>query len=511
MPEVGNEKVMKTKPPIELPSSFEIESSLQVRRHAEELLSDDKRVILRYLDFHHPRRLFMILRRIMNIPEAKVPELLEKVAERFGRRHPDLPASLLEHYRQVSSHVSPPREVSEQRRRLIGAYFTQEYSFAGVSLFNPSIVQHSDQSNVPAGAIRFLMSLRATGEGHISSIVFRRGLITASGEIKMDPPPTCAYAGQPIWPDVLKRTPHIRKLLEMDLDECLVQALAIELPDAFNMRQLEIITKRTYRVTGSPHSRRDTLAKALWPAKATYEVRFPPHSQPTETVIFPATEYELHGMEDLRLVRFVDDDNQVKYFGTYTAVSNRRTHPMLLETEDFRSFRMCPIAGRYARDKGMALFPRRVNGNYHMISRHDGENLFLLRSDNLHCWNHASKLQSPTEPWELALIGNCGSPIETFMGWLLLTHGVGPMREYCIGAILLDRDDPSRVIGRLKQPLIVPTEEERGGYVPNVVYSCGSMVHNGQLIVPYAVSDSRTTFATVDLVALIDRLVEARP
>ena len=231
------------------------------------------------------------------------------------------------------------------------------------------------------------------------------------------------------------------------------------------------------------------------------------NAHPTETVIFPATEFESQGMEDLRLARFIDD-GVATYHGTYTAVDGRRTHPMLLETTDFLSFRICPMTGRYAKNKGMALFPRKIGGQYLMISRHDGENIFLLRSNSLYCWDHATKLQSPAEPWELALIGNCGSPIETFMGWLLLTHGVGPMRQYCIGASLLDRDDPSRVIGRLKQPLIIPTGKERDGYVPNVVYSCGSMVHNGQLIVPYAVSDSRTTFATVDLVSLVDSMLK---
>ena len=288
-----------------------------------------------------------------------------------------------------------------------------------------------------------------------------------------------------------------------------VNALLEGLSDSFTYEQLSMAVKHVRGRIGDVKARRTRIRRLLWPARATYELHFPANTLPSETVIFPATEYESQGMEDLRLVRFVDDD-EVTYYGTYTAVDGRRVHPMLLETRDFLSFHICPLTGRYARNKGMALFPRKVNGQYLMVSRHDGENLFLLRSNSPHCWDAATKLQSPTEPWELALIGNCGSPIETHMGWLLLTHGVGPMRRYCIGASLLDRDDPSRVIGRLRQPLIVPADKEREGYVPNVVYSCGSMVHKGRLIVPYAISDSRTTFATVDLKALIDCMLKPR-
>jgi predicted GH43/DUF377 family glycosyl hydrolase len=228
-------------------------------------------------------------------------------------------------------------------------------------------------------------------------------------------------------------------------------------------------------------------------------------------VIFPATRHEQRGMEDLRLVRFVDAGGQVRFYGTYTAFDGRRVHPMLLETADFRSFHVTTLSGRYARNKGMALFPRPVDGAYLMLSRHDGENLYLLRSDDLYVWNRAAQLQAPAQSWELVQVGNCGSPLETDSGWIVLTHGVGPMRQYCMGASLLDLEDPSRVIGRLREPLLEPTAEEREGYVPNVVYSCGSMIHNGQLIIPYAMSDSRTAFATVPVADLLARLLGGGP
>ncbi len=249
----------------------------------------------------------------------------------------------------------------------------------------------------------------------------------------------------------------------------------------------------------------------LWLAEANYELRFPPECLPAEIVIFPVTEQESRGMEDLRLVRFVDDDGQVRYHGTYTAFDGSRMFPMLLTSTDFVTFQVRPLSGRYARNKGMALFPRKINGLYTMISRHDGESLYVLRSCEPYFWSEAEKLQTPHEPWELLQIGNCGSPIETEAGWILLTHGVGPVREYCIGATLLDRDDPSRVIGRLKRPFLMPSGAEREGYVPNVVYSCGSMIHKERLIIPYAMSDLATTFATVSVQELLERLLTAGP
>jgi predicted GH43/DUF377 family glycosyl hydrolase len=237
----------------------------------------------------------------------------------------------------------------------------------------------------------------------------------------------------------------------------------------------------------------------LWLADANYELSFPRDCLPSETVIFPATPYEAHGMEDLRLTRFVEDDGQVHYYGTYTAYDGQRIHPMLLGTPDFHDFHVATLSGRYARNKGMALFPRKINGHFAMLSRQDNENNYLMFSDNIHFWYSPHIILRPTFPWELVQLGNCGSPIETEEGWLVLSHGVGPMRKYCIGAFLLDRHDPTQVIGRLREPLIQPTENEREGYVPNVVYTCGALLHKKKLIIPYAMSDYASRFAVADV------------
>jgi predicted GH43/DUF377 family glycosyl hydrolase len=293
--------------------------------------------------------------------------------------------------------------------------------------------------------------------------------------------------------------------------EDLVARVLVQLPDEFSPAQLATAVGRIRKEPDIPSAFRQIASEMLWIAGANYELHYPEDCMPSETVIFPATAYERNGMEDLRLCRFVHEDTGVHYYGTYTAFDGRSLHAMLLETRDFHAFRVSTLSGRYARNKGMALFPRKVNGYYMMIGRHDGENLFLMRSSNLYVWNQSQKLQTPTEPWELVQIGNCGSPVETDRGWILLTHAVGPMREYTISATLLDRDDPSKVLGRLRRPLLRPTDEEREGYVPNVVYSCGAVLEDGHLIIPYAMSDSRTAFATVETDVLIDRLLEDGP
>jgi predicted GH43/DUF377 family glycosyl hydrolase len=291
----------------------------------------------------------------------------------------------------------------------------------------------------------------------------------------------------------------------------IVERIVEDLGETFTGAQLRQAVDLARKQDGVPSKFRQVAAELDWLTHANYELHFPPDAHPAETVIFPATAHERNGIEDLRLVRFTDDDGLSTYYGTYTAFDGQRTHPMLLETRDFHSFHVATLAGRYAKNKGMALFPRKIDGSYAMISRHDGESLYLLRSQHLHVWNSATRLQAPTEPWELVQIGNCGSPLETEAGWLLLTHGVGPLRQYCIGATLLDLNNPAKVIGRLRDPLMVPTDEERVGYVPNVVYSCGSVIHHGRLMIPYAMSDSRTSFAVVNVDELVQRLRTCGP
>ncbi len=486
-------------------------ASIEVVRRPERLVSDDKRVITRYFDFGRRKRIRSILRRVMRIADSDVPALLNEVMGSFSARHRDLEGALMENFRRVALHMRSTADLSRERRLLIGAYFTLEYSIESAALFNPSIVKHPDQTDVPDGAVRFLLSLRGTGEGHISSIVFRRGLIEADGTIRLDAPPRLASRSRPIANKMFEKEWFICKLEELGMHDPQAKLVLEKLPGWFDYEMLQEAVRNVRRMLNRKDLFRKVSQSMLWLAKANYEVRFPEGCRPSEVVIFPATESESHGMEDLRLTRFTEPNGDATYYGTYTAFGASGTLPMLLRTTDFRTFYVSTLAGKYVKNKGMALFPRQVGGRFLMASRHDGENMYLLESDNIFSWNHVRKLQTPLEPWEAVQIGNCGSPIETEAGWILLTHGVGPIRRYCIGALLLDKDDPARILGRLKQPLITPTDEEREGYVPNVVYSCGSMIHDDLLVIPYAMSDQASGFATVRVSELLDLLISSGP
>lgn len=478
---------------------------LSIVRLPEQFVSDDKRVITRYLNFGDETRIKSILQRLMALGEPEVVQLLATVQEHFSDRHYDLDGAFESHFNEVAGRLDG-QPVSPARRALIGAYFTLEYSIESAALFNPSIVLHPDQTGLPEGAIRFLMSMRATGEGHVSSIVYRRGVIDKDCQISFDPAQRYAYTAKPIPDKLYNKALFLRKLQEMAGHEPSALLVLERVGDQFTLKELEGAINEAGAAPDLPASFEIDVKSMQWLARANYELRFPAHCLPAETVIFPATENESRGMEDLRLVRFIDDRGQACYYGTYTAYDGYRIMPMLLETTDFRRYHISTLNGKFVRNKGMAMFPRKVGGDYLMVSRHDGEKLYLLRSDNPHFWNVSQPLQEPREPWELVQIGNCGSPVETEAGWILLTHGVGPVREYCVGAMLLDRDDPGKVLGRLRQPLLVPTADEREGYVPNVVYSCGPMIHRDTLIIPYAMSDVATKIATVPVAALVDKL-----
>lgn len=485
--------------------------TIPITRRPEQLVSDDRRVIPRYLDFGHPPRVRSILRRLIKLPDTEVASLLSGILQEFSPRHRDIRGALQQNFRQATRHLRSVPPLSDEHKLLIGAYFTLEYSIESAALFNPSIVAHPDQSGLAPGQLRFLLSLRATGEGHVSSIVFRRGTLDDDASIAFDPAPRFAHSARPQPDKTFEKSMFFSKLHEHGVQRDPACRVLAQLPDRFTLGQLRGALEKIGQGKNRPPGFKRLTKGMLWLARANYELHFPDDCAPAETVIFPATEYERQGMEDLRLVRFVDDDGSAMYYGTYTAANSMGFHPMLLETPDFRHFHVSTLAGRYARNKGMALFPRKVNGYYMMISRHDGENLFLLKSHDLYTWNVAQRLMTPREPWELVQLGNCGSPLETEAGWLLITHAVGPLRRYVLGAVLLDRDDPSKVIGRLREPLLEPTEEEREGYVPNVVYSCGSIIHHGQLIVPYAVSDSRTGFGMLPLDKLLASLLKSPP
>ena len=472
----------------------------------EKFISDDTRVITRPFLPGGEERIRRIAGRIMRLPEQEVHSLLAGVLSEFATRHKDVGDVFEEQFRQVADCLDPGAEISPERRMLIGSYFTMEYSIESAALFNPSIVPHPDQSGLSPGSTRFIMSLRATGEGHVSSIVFRTGVIDASGEISFDPVSRYVERARKVKDRTSRKESFFLKLIEMAGYSDDAQTVLDRLDEQFTFTDL---VRAIYDAAeGQAHNTQfqEAADNMRWLARSNYHLTFPEDCTPSEVVIFPTSENESRGIEDARFVRLVEDDGSVMYYGTYTAYNGVRVLPQLLETPDFREFRITTLNGRYVQNKGLALFPRKFDGWYVIIGRVDGENLFLMKSTNVRFWNEAEMLQQPQFPWEFVQIGNCGSPIETEEGWLVLTHGVGPMRRYCIGVTLLDLQDPSRIIGQTPDPLIMPNDEEREGYVPNVVYSCGALIHNDQLIIPYAISDSATTLARVSVPELLDHL-----
>jgi len=356
------------------------------------------------------------------------------------------------------------------------------------------------------------MSLRCVGEGHISSIAFRRGLVDAAGEVTLEPVGPYREPKRQIEKRLFGRSAARARLAAMGLRQEVLEELFARLDDPFTMPDLQAVLYRVESAARGPRIYEDEIRMIERLASCDYNIEMPADADLSRVVLFPICEPECRGMEDMRLVRFTDDDGSMCYYGTYTAYNGYETRPQLLEIPAPQAgpgphvAQVRSLQGRCAQDKGLALFPRKVRGRYRMIGRIDGENLYLLESDDIRVWDRATLVQQPRFTWEFVQVGNCGSPIETEAGWLLLTHGVGPMRRYCIGATLLDRDDPTRVLGRLDEPLLTPGPDERMGYVPNVVYSCGSLVHKGILVLPYGISDAATGFATIPLDDLLARL-----
>jgi predicted GH43/DUF377 family glycosyl hydrolase len=421
-----------------------------LNRQALYLRPDPARVIVRpFKPATEPRdlnptdktRANHIVERVLKLDSKAAASQLADVLENFEGRHRNLLETFEFRADEMEKAFATHRPFSKVQRQLIGAYFLNEYSFEASALFNPSIVPHPDQSGTPAGSLRFILSLRAVGEGHVSSLTFRAGTVAADGSIFVEPTVRLASS------------PRVR-----------------------------------YLIPG--------------PIGDEVEVVFNPDQDISERVIFPVTDSQSHGIEDARFVEFTDGGRK-SYYATYTAYKGTAIRSELIETSDFLSFRMTPLHGAAARNKGMALFPRRIDGKYAMIARQDNENLYLVYSDDLYRWEGGQAILKPQFPWEFVQIGNCGSPIELEEGWLLLTHGVGPVRKYSIGAVLLDKRDPTRVLARSSEPLLRPEPSEREGYVPNVVYTCGAMAHKDQIILPYAVSDTFSNFATIKVSALM--------
>jgi len=484
--------------------------AVRVIRLPLRLTPDPNRVITRFFCPGDRLRAQDIIKRVLAYTEPEVSTLLAEVDHGFRAKHPDLIEVLTDHFEKVRDFIPETSLLSRERQLLIGACFTMEYAIEAVALFNPSIVPALRQDGLAPGSLRFLMSLRATGEGHVSSIVFRVGVIDASGDIQIETPPGYTRPLKASGPDRFEKSIFLRDLAALGIADKHVDQILDRLDDVFTREQLAHAiewARQNQQTSGFREATADALI-SLTRVNYALEISGPTMFREFEIVVFPFSDIERHGIEDLRLVRFTDDDGSQTYYGTYTAFNGVHVFPQLLEFGGGTTINISLITGECAKNKGMALFPRRVNGKYAMISRMDSESLYYMESDDVRMWNQARLLLKPTLPWQVIQIGNCGSPLETERGWLLVTHGVGPMRQYCIGATLLDRDDPCRVIGQTREPLLIANEAERSGYVPNVVYTCGALIHNGMLIMPYAMSDSSTSVARMDLGELLGSLEE---
>jgi predicted GH43/DUF377 family glycosyl hydrolase len=484
-----------------------------LRKTSLRLAPDPRRVITKPFlpgeeTFSEPRsRVKVTLERILAMSEAEAGPLLAALLESFGSRHRDYRHVLECGFEQVAHHMDEEQIPSADRRMLIGAFFTHEFSIQAAAFFNPSVVPAPDQSGLQRGELRFVMSARSVGEGHLSSIEFRTGVLDADGDATFDPVTPFASTGKRRTPMYDKRS-FVAKLEELGGARTSISRMLNPLPDAFTYDELVASIARHKGKRSSDSERATRLIH--WLASSNYVVTFDRASQLGERVLFPSGPNESRGMEDARFVRFVHDDGSLMYYATYTAFDGTGVLPQSIETRDFLSFRVATLSGSCVTNKGMALFPRRIQGRYVMLSRLDSENIYLMMSDNVRHWDEAEKLRMPVRPWSLIQRGNCGSPIETPDGWLVLTHGVGPMRRYSIGAMLLDLDDPRRVIAHLPDPILTPAQDERDGYVPNVVYSCGSLVHEDHLMLPYGFSDFGIAIATLSLSEVLGLLGENR-
>jgi predicted GH43/DUF377 family glycosyl hydrolase len=478
---------------------------MNVTRLPLRLSADPRRVIARSFLPGGASRIRSVIDRVKALTDAEVSSMVTVLVADYRQRHKDVRGIFRQNYAIAVAIIGELADASEERRLLLGAYFTNEYSLEAVALFNPSMVLHPDQNGVQPGAVRFIMSLRACGEGHISSIEFRTGTIDIEQHVDLDEPTRFALTARPIDDALYDKESYELKLREMKAHRPIAEQVLAVLDSRFTVSDLKYALQRCRPETGLTQYK-ELADSMLWLAHSNYELEFSPDAALSERVIFPVSEAESRGIEDARFVRFTYPDGRPTYFATYTAYNGLRVLPQLIETSDFRHFKINTLNGSCVQNKGMALFPRKVDGKFMMASRLDGENIFLLASDNIHFWSESKLIYGPKHPWEFVQVGNCGSPIETPAGWILLTHGVGPMRQYWLGALLLDLKDPSKVLGSLSEPLLVPNADERDGYVPNVVYSCGALVHGDHLIIPYAVSDSHTSVATVPMKELLARL-----
>jgi predicted GH43/DUF377 family glycosyl hydrolase len=481
---------------------------LTVERKPVKVLPDTKRVIARFF-FNGEERAVELIKKIMALDNAEVWSLISPLLQDFSKRHRNITRKLLRNCERVKYYIEAAgysfKELDEDTKLLIGSYFTHEYSIESAAFFNPSIVPDPDQTNLEEGQLRVIISFRAVGEGHVSSVVFRRAIIDQASNITVIPAGNYIDEAEKIHNLVYNKRLFLIKAQEADISEQFLQMVTEKLEDRFDYDHLKRVVNEARETITDPETLRD-LTQILALSDSYRRITFSRDTDISDRVIFPISDFESKGIEDARFVKFTDENGKVAYYATYTAYDGSHIMPKLLKTYDFYEFKTSPLNGAGAKNKNLALFPRKINGKYAMLSRIDGWNNYLMYSDHINEWEDPIKIQAPEYPWEFVQIGNCGSPIETDCGWLIITHSVGSMRKYSIGASLLDINDPSIEIGRLKDPLIIPNPDEREGYVPNVVYSCGSIIHNDDLIIPYGLSDHSSGFATVKLQVLLDRL-----
>jgi predicted GH43/DUF377 family glycosyl hydrolase len=486
-----------------------------VIRKGSKFLPDPTRVIARF-HYTSDERSKNIIRNVLAMSDGEVTTALSQVLRGYSRRHRNISMIFETHFHKLSCLFEElgikPGKLNQSRKALMGSYFTMEYSIESAAFFNPSIVEDPDQSELGTDEKRVIFSFRATGEGHISSIVFRSAIIDKNNNLIIEPVGKMLAEAERIKRHNYNKKSFIRKLDEMhDFDNKISPVFVLEkLGDSFTYGELKRAIEETRKTHQLTPNKEIIINQMMWLALSHYEIEFSLDSAISERVIFPISDAEKNGIEDARFVKFTEEDGEVTYYATYTAYDGMSILPKLLTTKNFYHFKGLPIHGELAQNKGMALFPKKIKGKYAMLCRIDGVNNYIAYSDNINIWREASLIQKPKFPWDLVQVGNCGSPIETEDGWLVITHGVGPMREYVLGASLYELDNPEKEIGRLKTPLLSPNAEEREGYVPNVVYSCGSIIHNGNLIIPYGMSDYSSTYASINLNELLNELKNSK-
>lgn len=485
---------------------------VSITRKNVKFLPDSSRVVARYFNSGDQRTKDLVAR-ILAMSNNDITLTLEQINRSFARRHRNISAIFYKHYEYIRGLIVEMQineaEISEDRKMLIGSYLTMEYSIESSAFFNPSMIEDFDQSSLEKGEKRVVISFRATGEGHVSSIVFRRCIIDKDNNLRMMRIGDDIEKAEILHKMMFNKKKIMSKLAEMHTLD-IYSAILLDLPDVFEYSAFKTALTLELADPTIGKEKKEAFDEVIWLMDSFYDIQFKLDSDISERVIFPILETESRGIEDARFVRFVDDDGSESVMGTYTAYNGNSTLSKLITTEDFYTFHIMPLYGEGSQGKGMALFPKKINGKYAMLGRVDGVNNYLMYSLRRHEWKNPQIIQRPNYPWEYTQIGNCGSPLWTEEGWLVITHGVGAMRRYCIGASLFDLDDPSKEIGRLPEPLLTPLEDEREGYVPNVVYSCGSIIHNKSLILPYAVSDYSSSYAVVDLKELLDALKNSK-